>query len=140
MNGCVFCEIASRHGDRILREYEFVFVMFSDPRLMPGHLLVIPRRHAEKLSELSADEKTELFKIVEQYEEKLLRSGAPGCDIRSHYRPFMPESRLKVDHLHIHLLPRAFGDELYKKSMIFEKELFTPLHDEELERYRKQLN
>jgi histidine triad (HIT) family protein len=137
---CVFCEILKQHGDRVLHEYKHVFVMFSDPRLVPGHLLVIPKRHVEKLSELPASEKTELFTIVEMYEEKILKNIAPGCDIRSNYRPFMPQSRLKVNHLHIHLLPRQLEDELYQRSMKFEKEIFAPTTNEELERYRKALD
>ena len=45
--------------------------MFSNPRLMEGHLLVIPKRHVEKLSELNEEERKELFDTVIEYQEKI---------------------------------------------------------------------
>ncbi len=139
MNDCPFCDLLQNKGSRILEKYEHVFVIFSDPRLVPGHLLVIPNRHVEKLSELAAEEKTELFAIAETYEEKILKTIAPGCDIRSNYRPFIVQGKLKVNHLHFHLLPRQNEDELYQKSMRFEKDVFRTAADEEVEQYRKLL-
>ena len=62
-----------------------------------------------------------------------------GCDIRQNYRPFIRQGRLKIDHMHFHLLPRESEDELYKKSMIFERELFKDLTKEELNESQKFL-
>jgi len=70
---------------------------------MPGHLLVIPKRHLEKLSELSKQEREELIDLIIEFTEKILNGLARGCDIRQNYRPFQTENNLKVDHLHIHL-------------------------------------
>ncbi|MEK7123070.1 MAG: HIT domain-containing protein, partial [Patescibacteria group bacterium] len=88
MDDCPFCHIKEREQERVLEEREHVFVILSDPRLVPGHLLVIPRRHVEKLSELDAEEREELFDTVVKYQEKILDKHAAGCDIRQNYRPF----------------------------------------------------
>ena len=130
---CPFCKI-DKEKTRIIKEGEYNYVCFSNPRLMPGHLLVIPKRHVEKLSELSKDEKDELFNLVIEYQEKILKNTANGCDIRQNCRPFQKQSGLKLDHLHIHLQPREFEDELYQKCQIFKKDIFKPLTQEEIDK------
>jgi len=52
---CPFCNINSEKT-RILKDGNFTRVVFSNPRLMPGHLLVIPKRHVEKISDLNKEE------------------------------------------------------------------------------------
>lgn len=128
---CPFCGI-DKEKNRIIKEGEFTFVIFSDPRLMPGHLLVIPKRHVEKLSELSEKERKELIDNVIEFQEKILKKIAPGCDIRENYRPFQKQDNLKVYHLHIHLQPRELKDELYKECQIYETEVFKTLSEEEV--------
>jgi len=108
-------------------------VTLSDPRLMAGHLLVIPKRHVEKLQELNSDELKEVFDTTLEYQSKIIENVAPGCDIRQHYRPFLSENDTKVDHAHIHLHPRKFEDELYTESQQHESKLYKKLPDKEVE-------
>lgn len=136
---CRFCEIEEKQKQRILTVRDRVVVIFSNPRLMPGHLLVIPKRHAVSLAELSAEEQKELFDTVINFQEKILKHVAAGCDIRQNNRPFLPESELTVRHVHIHLQPREFEDELYVKAQQYEKEVFKPLPEEEVRKYRELL-
>ncbi len=64
----------------------------------------------------------------------MLASGlATGCDVRQNYRPFLVQGRLKVDHVHFHILPRTFQDELYEKSMRFETDMFQDMTERERE-------
>lgn len=95
--------------------------------------------HVEKLSELNEEEKKELFDTVIEYQEKILKNIAPGCDIRQHYRPFLKQSELKINHLHIHLQPRKPDDELYKKCQIYHKDVFKELTKEEINKISKLL-
>ena len=117
---CPFCDLQK---SRIIYAGENIFVIYSNPRLMKDHLLVIPKRHVEKLSELNEEEKKELIEITIRFQEKLLKK-YPGCDIRQHYRPFIPQSQLSVNHLHVHLQPRKFKDELYEKCQKYETDIF----------------
>ncbi len=136
---CPFCTILSEDTERILRETKHTFTILSNPRLMPGHLLVIPKKHVEKFTELSSEETKELFDEAIYWEEKILEKFASGCDISQHLRPFIGQNRLKVNHLHIHIRPREFEDELYQKVQIHEKEVFTDLSEGEFEKFRKIL-
>src|SRR6185295_18637251 len=112
---CQFCEIINGKTGRILKEGKHVFVVLSNPKLMDGHFLVIPKRHVEKISELNTEERQEFFDETVNLQEKVLEKIAPGCDISEHYRPFIPNNKFKVTHLHMHIRPRFLDDELYMK-------------------------
>jgi len=135
---CPFCNI-NKDKTRIIKEGKHTFVIFSNPRLMEGHLLVIPKKHVVKISELNEEEKKELFDTVIEFQEKILEKISSGCDIRQNCRPFQPQDNLKLDHLYIHLLPREFKDGLYKDCQIYEKGIFKDLTAEEVGRISKLL-
>jgi len=133
---CPFCTI-NEEKTRIISEGTYTRVILSNPRLMPGHLLIVPKRHVERISELEENEKRELFEKLEEFQEKILSKLAKGCDIRQNFRPFQKQNNLKVHHLHIHLQPRELEDDLYKKCQIFETQVFSELTNEEKEKFSK---
>ncbi|HUV72522.1 MAG TPA: HIT family protein [Clostridia bacterium] len=136
---CPFCNLDKKRS-RIVKEGKHVLVILSNPRLVDGHLLVIPKRHVEKASELGSKERKELFETVLEFQEKILSKFAAGCDIRQNYRPFQKQGDIKVNHLHFHLLPREFKDELYQKCQIHETEIFRMLTEKEKKRFRLLLS
>lgn len=136
---CPFCNIVNNKSERMLRETTHTFTVLSNPRLMQGHLLVIPKKHIERLSELSKEERDELFNEVVNLQEKVLTKIATGCDVSQHFRPFIPNSYLKVGHLHFHVRPRELDDDLFTKVQAFEKDVFEEIKIDEVEKYRKIL-
>ncbi|MGF7229393.1 MAG: HIT family protein [Candidatus Saccharibacteria bacterium] len=117
---CPFCAIETQ-AERILWSDELTVTFLSNPRLIEGHTLVVPRRHVEKPWDLTSPELQSIFTNLWKVEQKLITGGVgAGCDIRQNYRPFMPQGRVKVDHVHFHALPRKLNDTLYETSMRFE--------------------
>ena len=111
---CPFCGISlEKTKNEIITNKKFVRVIFSNPRLMPGHLLVIPKKHVERLSELNEAEQKELFETIIEFQEKILNTIASGCDIREHYRPFQKQDadifHIKCDKLLLHLVFSYLG-------------------------------
>lgn len=135
MRDCPFCNI----GDRILKENEGAVLFLSNPRKVPGHFLVSPKRHVEKPWEISEDELKAIFELVYFVQRRIVGTLAKGCDVRQNYRPFMQQSRYKVDHVHYHILPRDFQDNLYDQVEKFETPMFEDLSDEEHDRIAKIL-
>lgn len=78
-----------------------------------------------------------MFKVVIEFEEKILEKFSSGCDIRSNYRPFMKQNWVKVDHLHFHLQPRELEDELYQKVQKYEKGVWRELSEAEKDKFTK---
>lgn len=120
---CVFCEPT----EQILRENEHARVILSNPRKVPGHILVIPKRHIEQPWELEATELQAVFDLIFDAEQRLIGKLGEGCDIRQNYRPFLQESRLKKDHVHFHVIPRSHHDYIYSVSEKYETDLFAEL-------------
>lgn len=132
---CPFCE----PKDRVLKENEHALMLLSNPRKMPGHFLVIPKRHVEKPWKLTKDELGDIFDLIFFIEKKIIGKLGDGCDIRQNYRPFLEQSKLKVDHVHFHVYPRYYEDYLYKVSEKFETDLFTDLDESEHDEVAKLL-
>jgi ATP adenylyltransferase len=124
---CPFCGSA----ERSLKENELARVILSDPHKVPGHMLVIPKRHVEKPWELTPEELQAIFGLIFFVEQKVIGKLGDGVDIRQNYRPFMQQSRLKVDHVHFHVIPRSPDDYIYKVSEQYEGDLFVDLDDME---------
>lgn len=135
MRPCPFCDLDAEKT-RIVRESDLSVVILSNPRLLEGHTLVLPKRHIEEPWQLTVAETTDIFELIWWAEAKLLAGPAAGVDIRQNYRPFLPEGSVKVNHVHFHLVPRTNEDKLYQQSMRFEE--FHDLSPEEQERVMKQ--
>ena len=132
--GCPFCTI-DPNRTTVVQEFALTRAVLSNPRLAPGHLLLIPIRHVQRLSELEHEELDELVSLLIRYQELIFRKFTPGCDIRQNYHPFEPEGDIKVDHLHMHLIPRSYNDEFYRSVHTVEDALFQLITPVEKERF-----
>src|SRR5690349_10131556 len=100
LDSCPFCD-ANLLKQRVLWEDDLTVTFLADPHLMPGHTLVVPKRHVEKPWELTKSELEAIFENIWKVEQQIIKTKlGTGCDIRQNYRPFMKQSRVKVDHVH----------------------------------------
>lgn len=134
--GCPFCDPL----ERIVKENASAQVLLSDPRKVPGHILVMPKRHVEQPWDLTPLELQDVFELIFFIEQKIIGKLGDGCDIRQNYRPFMGQSALKIDHVHFHVVPRALEDYIYNVSEKFESDLFAELDDLERDAVTKLLD
>ena len=132
---CRFCNL----DGQVVKENEHAVVALSNPRKVPGHVLVLPKRHITEPWQLTADELTDVFKLIFFVEQRLLGKLGDGVDIRQNYRPFVAENELKVDHVHFHVIPRYKDDYIHTVSEQFEKDLFVGLDDLERKEVEKLL-
>ena|SRR6185369_8408097 len=132
---CPFCD----PKEHWLKENELARVVLSNPRKVPGHILVTPKRHVEKPWELTPEELQAIFELIFFVEQRIIGKLGDGVDVRQNYRPFLQQDGLKVDHVHFHVLPRAREDYIYKVSEQFERDLFAELDDLERQEVEKLL-
>ena len=126
-----FCNIDSRRNF-IIEENKLAYITFSNPRKIKGQLLVIPKRHVGEIEKLLDDEWKSLIDLIVKYHKKIIDKISGGCDIRQHYMPYIKQSKLKVDHVHFHLMPRGFQDEFFEKTKA-ESDLFRELDENEVD-------
>jgi len=123
--GCVFCNLiesvdwairqangeaeAAERAGRIVCRLETCFVCLNAFPYSSGHVLVIPYRHTDSLAKLPPAEAAELIHAAQRVEAAL----------RTVYRPDGINLGLNLgeaagagvaNHLHLHMLPRWFGD------------------------------
>lgn len=109
---CPFCNLKKR----VLKENDHACLFLSRSQSTRGHTLIVPKRHIEKPWELSQDELLAIFDLVAFAQQKLIGVYGGGCDVRQNYRPFLPQSESKIDHVHYHVIPRSLNDRIYEIS------------------------
>jgi histidine triad (HIT) family protein len=112
--GCVFCAIMQGNAPADIVLAEPAGVAFLDRRpLLPGHVLVVPRRHVATLPELPPDEVGPLFMLVQRLTRAVPEAtGADGAFVA--INNVVSQS---VPHLHVHVVPRRHGDRLFSRNL-----------------------
>ncbi len=104
--GCPFC--APAVADITFMESDGFRAIVNIAPILPGHSLIIPKRHVESLLELSDDEAAEMVKLSRRAVALLMRFyGSDGFDWTIQESEAAGQSVL---HLHLHLIPRTHGD------------------------------
>ncbi|XP_030471421.1 bifunctional bis(5'-adenosyl)-triphosphatase/adenylylsulfatase FHIT-like isoform X2 [Syzygium oleosum] len=107
------------------------FAMVNLRPVLPGHVLICPRREVKRFVDLSADETTDLWltaKKVGGQLEHYHKASSLTFTIQDG-----PQAGQTVPHVHIHILPRKAGDfkendEIYDAIDEKEKELKQKLN------------
>lgn len=107
---CVFCRILA--GELpvtwVLREGRVAAFMDIQP-VNPGHVLVIPVRHAETLEELEPDEAAEMMRAARRVAVALRASGL-RCEGVNLFLADGEAAGQEVFHAHLHVFPRWPND------------------------------
>lgn len=111
----------------MLKQNDHAQVILSNPRKVPGHFLVVPKRHVEKPWELTPEEVTAIFELIFFVEQRIIGKLGDGANIRENYLPFIDANNVKVDHVHFHVIPRSNNDYLYTVAEQYEDGLFAEL-------------
>ena len=105
MTDCIFCKIASGEikGDIVYKDSKVIAFNDISPQA-PAHILVVPRRHVEKLMDLPSKERAELLSNVFEATQKIV-----ALDLKNTngYRVVLnqgPDAGQAVPHIHFHLL------------------------------------
>ena len=109
MADCVFCKIiAGTAKAEAVYEDESALAFLDNHPASRGHTLVIPKTHAETLDHLSEAQLGPLFLAVKRVMGLLETSLQPaGLNVGWNHGWAAGQ---RVDHLHVHLIPRYAGD------------------------------
>ena len=115
---CIFCKIASKEiPAKILVETESCVGFLDAFPLAKGHVLVIPKKHYEKLQDLPSDINSEVFSIVNSLISKV--DSLTGATLVAIHNG--KDSGQEIPHLHIHLIPRSKDDSAGAVHSMFSK-------------------
>ncbi len=109
MEDCIFCKIADGEMEsETLYESENVISFLDANPKAPGHSLVIPKKHVEKMTDLSEELVEEVFVGVKRVEEKLEDALEPDA-----FTIGINDGKAagqEIPHLHVNILPRFEDD------------------------------
>ncbi|MCS7221026.1 MAG: HIT family protein [Anaerolineae bacterium] len=110
MNECIFCDILRGAAPASVVYHDDLCTAFMDIQpVNPGHLLVVPNRHATYLADLPAETGAQIFRVAQRLALALRRSGirCEGVNL------FLADGRVamqEIFHVHLHVIPRYKGD------------------------------
>ena len=107
---CVFCNIIRGRLPAVkLYEDRHVVVFLDIYPAAPGHALVVPKHHAERLEDLPETYRSKLLGVAARVAPAILE--ATGCEA---YNVLINNGRpagQEIMHVHLHIVPRRTGDE-----------------------------
>lgn len=107
MSECAFCKKEVIEYQSFL-ETDNEYVLANKVPILPGHSLVIPKRHVQNIHELNDEEIKSLFSTVNKVSLKLKEYyQAEGLNFAWNEEFIAGQT---VPHLHIHILPRKKDD------------------------------
>jgi histidine triad (HIT) family protein len=110
MSDCVFCRIlASELPSSIVYQDEVCTAFMDIQPVNPGHVLVVPNRHATYLGDLNEETGAQLFRIGQRVAAGLRRSGI-RCEGVNIFLADGEAAGQEVFHVHLHVFPRYQGD------------------------------
>ena len=100
---CIFCKIARGEipANKVYEDEEFVAFRDINPQA-PTHILVIPKKHIESLSDVKEGDRELLGKLL-----WVAKKVAQELNLKKGYRLVIntgPDGGQEVLHLHVHLL------------------------------------
>jgi histidine triad (HIT) family protein len=107
---CVFCRIlAGELPATFVHRDDLVSVFMDIQPVNPGHLLVVPNRHVEFLSDTPPETGSRMF-IVAQQTVRSLRDSGLKCEGVNLFLADGEAAGQEIAHAHLHVFPRWSGD------------------------------
>ena len=103
---CPFCPIVK--NNKWFSESENFVAIYNLSPILPGHSMIIPKKHAISLLNLDNDLLAEIM-IFSRETVKLLQKAFKTKHFDWTIQEGEPAGQ-SIEHLHLHLIPRSFGD------------------------------
>ena len=104
---CIFCKIVSgKIKSRFLKETKHSVSFLDAFPLATGHVLVIPKKHHQKIQDMNIEENTDLFSLIHQMVSNVdIITGSTLIAIHNG-----KDAGQEIPHVHVHLVPRSKDD------------------------------
>ena len=107
---CIICKLVSGELEvSPVYHGEDCFACMDIQPVTPGHVLVVPKRHAAYLADLKEEEGAEMFRIAQRIAAALRKCGTK-CEGVNFFLADGVAAGQEVFHVHLHVFPRYPGD------------------------------
>jgi len=109
IDGCVFCHISSHSKEdeknHLLYRDEHCFIVMNRYPYTPGHFMIIPHTHTDKLEDLDPKVWLHISELA-QKSVKLLKEGLDAQGVNIGMNLGKSAGAGIAEHIHMHLVPR----------------------------------
>lgn len=113
IEGCVFCHISTNPSEdkelQVLYRDEFCFIVMNKYPYTPGHFMIIPHFHTDKLEDLDPQIWLRMSELA-QKSVKLLKEGFGAHGVNIGMNLGEKAGAGIAEHIHMHLVPRFKSD------------------------------
>ena len=105
MQECPFC---LKEGVDVLMQNKYAKAILDNYPVSKGHILIVPKRHVNKPSELSSEEMADVLSLVKEAKGVMNIIAEPdGYNVGINIGKAAGQT---VEHMHVHVIPRYQGD------------------------------
>lgn len=111
MNDCIFCKISRGEipSATVYEDNDFRVIMDISPA-SEGHMIILPKEHAANVYELSDNIASKIYVLAKKLAIALKEElDCDGVNILQNNEEAAGQT---VFHLHMHIIPRYFGDDI----------------------------
>ena len=128
---CAFCDPKVLESQKFYED-DTVIALYTHKPAMPGHCLVLPKRHVERFEALTEKEAASISRVIQKVDQAVTK-----VYHRSAYLLLQKngvEAGQSVPHVHFHYLPKQAGDDSSLKFLLrlFLSNLQKPLPPSEM--------
>lgn len=110
MKNCIFCKIVKGEMPATkLYENKQVLVFMDIKPVNQGHLLIIPKKHAELINEVDQKVSAEMFRLA-KIMNSAVRSSGLKCEGVNFFLADGESAGQEIFHTHLHVIPRFKKD------------------------------
>jgi diadenosine tetraphosphate (Ap4A) HIT family hydrolase len=112
---CAFCDSKVIEAQKFYED-DTIVALYTHKPVMPGHCLIIPKRHAERFEQLTDAENASISHVIKKVDQAAIK-----VFNRSSYLLLQKngvEVGQTVPHVHFHYFPREAGDDSSLKFLM----------------------
>jgi histidine triad (HIT) family protein len=112
---CAFCDSKVLVAQTFYED-DVVLGLYTHKPILPGHCLIIPKRHVKRYEDLTEDEAVHIHRVIKKIDKAVM-----GVFDTSSYLLLQKNGReagQTVPHVHFHYVPRKTGDDSSVKFVL----------------------
>lgn len=119
---CAFCDQEVLENQKFYED-DSVYALYTHKPIIPGHCLIVPKRHVERFENLTETEMQHIFQVIKKVDLAAQKSFQTCSYLLLQKNG--SEVGQTVPHVHFHYIPRQKGDDSVIKFIL--KLLIAPL-------------
>lgn len=135
---CAFCDEAVLNYQKFYED-ELVLALYTHKPVLPGHCLIIPKRHVERFDQLTDEEILQIGQVIKKV--NVAAQKVFGTSAYLLHQKNGVEAGQTVFHVHFHYIPKKAGDTSTIKFLLkaYIANSRSPISKEEMEKMVQQM-